>query len=204
MDHTLRLIQYNWVVLAYNFNIVILVLINGELSIGAFLLTILFQFYLCYYLALSFYSYICWVPTISLLNLAIFPCYSNLLLRRRGWTGILQRGVLSYVLPRWPFLWCYGVFRYFVSLRVVIVFRDITYVIIILYSWHLVICEHFWRYVWNNWSWVLHRMSTWFWHKNRVWQEHGQEGFSTRILLADDCQRRNANRKVLQRMSILH
>jgi hypothetical protein len=37
-----------------------------------------------------------------------------------------------------------------VSLRVAIVFRDITYVIIILYSWHLVICEHFWPYVWNN------------------------------------------------------
>jgi hypothetical protein len=32
------------------------------------------------------------------------PCYfplrySNLLLRRRGWTGILRRGVLDYVLP---------------------------------------------------------------------------------------------------------
>jgi hypothetical protein len=30
MDHTLRLIQYNWVVLAYNFNVVIWVLIIGE------------------------------------------------------------------------------------------------------------------------------------------------------------------------------
>jgi hypothetical protein len=36
VDHTLRLIQHNWVVLAYNFNVVILVLINGELSIGSF------------------------------------------------------------------------------------------------------------------------------------------------------------------------
>jgi hypothetical protein len=35
VDHTLRLIQHNWVVLAYNFNVVILVLIIGELSIGA-------------------------------------------------------------------------------------------------------------------------------------------------------------------------
>jgi hypothetical protein len=34
----------------------------------------------------------------------------------------------------------------------------------------MVICEHFWPYVWNNWSWVMHMMSTWFWHKNRVWQ----------------------------------
>jgi hypothetical protein len=53
------------------------------------------------------------------------------------------------VLPRVSFLWSYGVFRYSVPLRVVIVFRDITYVII-LYSWHLVIYEHFWSYVWNN------------------------------------------------------
>jgi hypothetical protein len=35
MDHTLRLIQHNWVVLAYNLNVVILVLIIGESSIGA-------------------------------------------------------------------------------------------------------------------------------------------------------------------------
>jgi hypothetical protein len=35
MDHTLRLIQHNWVLLAYNFNVVFLVLIIGESSIGA-------------------------------------------------------------------------------------------------------------------------------------------------------------------------
>jgi hypothetical protein len=35
VDRTLRLIQHNWVVLAYNFNVVILVLIIGELSISA-------------------------------------------------------------------------------------------------------------------------------------------------------------------------
>jgi hypothetical protein len=35
VDHALRLIQHNWVVLAYNFHVVILVLIIGELSIGA-------------------------------------------------------------------------------------------------------------------------------------------------------------------------
>jgi hypothetical protein len=144
VDHTLRLIQHNWVVLAYNLSVVILVLINGELSICAFLLTILVQFYPCYYLALSFYSCTCWVPTIIVLNLAIFPCYSNWLLRRRRWTIILWWGVLGYVLPHLPFLWSYGVFRCSVSLRVGIVFRDITYIIIILYLWHLIICEHFW------------------------------------------------------------
>jgi hypothetical protein len=35
VDHTFWLIQHNWVVLAYNFNVVILVLILGESSIGA-------------------------------------------------------------------------------------------------------------------------------------------------------------------------
>jgi hypothetical protein len=59
VDHTLRLIQHNCVVLAYNFNVVVLVLIIGESSIGAFLLTILLLFYPCYYLALSFYPYTC-------------------------------------------------------------------------------------------------------------------------------------------------
>jgi hypothetical protein len=34
----LGLIQHNWIVLAYNFNVVILVLIIGESCIGAFLL----------------------------------------------------------------------------------------------------------------------------------------------------------------------
>jgi hypothetical protein len=71
----------------------------------------------------------------SVLNLAIFPYYSNLVLRRRGWTGILRRGVLGYVLPRLLFLWGYGVFCYSVLLRVILVFRDTIYVIIIiLYS----------------------------------------------------------------------
>jgi hypothetical protein len=56
LDHTLELIQHNWVVLAYNFNVVILVLIIGESCISAFLLILLLHFYPCYYLALSFYS----------------------------------------------------------------------------------------------------------------------------------------------------
>jgi hypothetical protein len=36
VDHTLRLIEHNWVVLSYNLNVVILVLIIGDSSIGAF------------------------------------------------------------------------------------------------------------------------------------------------------------------------
>jgi hypothetical protein len=35
VDHTLSLIQHNWVVLAYNFNVAILVLLIAESSIGA-------------------------------------------------------------------------------------------------------------------------------------------------------------------------
>jgi hypothetical protein len=101
--------------------------------------------YPCYYLALWFYSYTCWVPIITVLSLAIFPCYSNLLLRRRGWTGILRRGVLGYVLSRLSFMWSYGVFRCSVPLRIVIVFRDTIYVIIILYSWHLLSVNIFGR-----------------------------------------------------------
>jgi hypothetical protein len=62
-----------------------------------------------------------------------FPYNSNLLLRRRRWTGILQWGILWYALPWLPFLWCYGVFQCFISLKVVWVFKDIIYVIIILY-----------------------------------------------------------------------
>jgi hypothetical protein len=118
-------------------------LIIGESSICAFLLTILLQFYSCYHIASSFYFCTCWVPTISVLNLAIFPSSSKLLLRRWGWTGILWRRALGYVLPRLSFLWSYGVFRCSVLLRVVIVFRDIIYEINILFSWNLVICEHF-------------------------------------------------------------
>jgi hypothetical protein len=117
VDYTLRLTQHNWIVLTYNFNLVILVLLIEESSICAFLLTILLQFYSYYYLTLSFYSCTCWVPIISVLNIAIFPCYSNLLLRRWRWTGILRWGVLGYISPRLPFPWSYGVFRYSVSLE---------------------------------------------------------------------------------------
>jgi hypothetical protein len=147
VDHTLRLIQYNWVVLAYNFNVVIWVLIIREVG----------------YRCISAYPFIpvlsLVLPCIIILFLHLLStnhkctqtCYFPLLLRRRGSTGILRRGVLGYVLPRLSFQWCYGVFHCSVPLRVIIVFRDTIYVIIIiLYSWHLVICEHFWSYVWNN------------------------------------------------------
>jgi hypothetical protein len=59
----------------------------------------------CHYLYISFIYYTCWVPTISVLNLAIFPCYSNLLLKKRRWAGILWWRVLGYVLPQLLFLY---------------------------------------------------------------------------------------------------
>jgi hypothetical protein len=74
---------------------------------------------------------------LSVLNLTIFPCHSNLLLRRRRWTEILRWRVLGYASPRLPFLWCYGVFRCSVSPRVALVFKDINYVIIILYIYDI-------------------------------------------------------------------
>jgi hypothetical protein len=133
VDHTLRLIQHNWVVLAYNFNVVILVLIIGKsyrcISAYPFItvLSLLLPCIIILFLNLLSTNHKCIQP-------CYFPCYSNLLLRRRGWTEILQRGVLGYVLPQLLFLWCYGVFHCSVPLRVIIVFRDTTYVIIILYS----------------------------------------------------------------------
>jgi hypothetical protein len=119
----------------------------------------------CHYLYKSFIYCTCWVPTISVLNLAIFPSYSSLLLRRRRWSRIHWWGVLGYMLPRLLFLWCYGVFCYSISLRDILVFKDTIYVIIIIYIHDIWLCEDFWPYVWNNWSWVMHTMSTWFWHK---------------------------------------
>jgi hypothetical protein len=124
----------------------------------------------CHYLYISFISCTYWVPTISVLNLTIFPLLLKPAAQKEKMDWNYSTRVLGYVLPWLMFLWCYGIFRCSILLRVILVFRDIIYVIIILYSWQLIICEHFWSYVWNNWSWVMHTMSTWFWHKNRVWQ----------------------------------
>jgi hypothetical protein len=76
VDHTLRLILHIWIVLAYNFNIVILALIIGESCIDAFLLIIL--------LVLSLL-----LPCIIILFLHLLstnhkctqPCYFPLLLK---------------------------------------------------------------------------------------------------------------------------
>jgi hypothetical protein len=99
------------------------------------------------------------------------PCYFPLLLKsaiqkeRMHWNSSTRSSRLRVAPVVVPMeLWS-------LPLRIVIVFRDTIYVIIILYSWHFDTCEPFWPYVWYNWSWVMHTMSTWFWCKNRVWQK---------------------------------
>jgi hypothetical protein len=164
LGHTLGLIQHKWIVLAYNFNVTILVLIIGESCIGAFLLMLLFSFIL----VVTLHYHI--MHLLSTNHKCTQPCYFPLLLKptaqkeRMDWnssTRCSRLRVAPVVVP--VVLWS-------LPLRVVIFFGDTIYVIIILYSWHFVICEHFWSYVLNNWSWVMHTMSTWFWHKNWVWQ----------------------------------
>jgi hypothetical protein len=76
VNRTLRLIQHNSVVLAYNFNTVILMLIIGESSIGAFLLTIYYSFILVITLHYHF------IPALTESNhKCTQPCYFPLLLK---------------------------------------------------------------------------------------------------------------------------
>jgi hypothetical protein len=121
------------VVLTYNFNFRKWKLINHQAKCRCIFAYCLMPYLLWYYLYIWFIYCTSGVLTICVLNLAIFPCYSNLLLRRRRWTEILRFGVLGYALPRLLFLWCYGVFHCSVLLRVILVFKDIIYVITILY-----------------------------------------------------------------------
>jgi hypothetical protein len=99
-----------WLVLTCNFNLVNSMLIINESSICAFLLIAWYLIYLVITLCISFISCTCWVPTISVLNLAIFPCHSNLLLRSWRRSRILRYGVLGERLPLIDCLWSYGVF----------------------------------------------------------------------------------------------
>jgi hypothetical protein len=145
------------------------VLIIWESSLSAFLLTALYHNYLVITHCISFYSCTCWAPTTGVLNLAISPYYTNPLLRRWRWTGILRRGVIGCALPWLLFLWCYGVFVVPFLKRVALVFRDIIYIINILYSWQLVICEHFMSVCVEQLILGAHAMRTWFCLQNRVW-----------------------------------
>jgi hypothetical protein len=100
-----------------------------------------------------------------------FPCCTNLLLRRWRWTRFLRWGVLDYALPQLMFLWCYRVFRCSIFLESHLVFKDIIYVINILYSSHLIICEQFWFVCVEQLILGIHTMSTRFCLQNWVWQK---------------------------------
>jgi hypothetical protein len=114
VDHTLRLIQHNWVVLAYNFNVVILVLIMEESCIGAFL-------HILFIIMLSLL-----LPCIITLFLHLLstnhkytqPCYFPLLLKpatqkeRIDWNSSMRSSrlrVASVVIPM--VLWSLPLFR---------------------------------------------------------------------------------------------
>jgi hypothetical protein len=77
VDRTLRLIQHNWVVLAYNRNVVTLVLIIGESSIGAIsvyhLITVLSLLLPC--------IIILFLHLLSTDHMCTQPCYFPLLLK---------------------------------------------------------------------------------------------------------------------------
>jgi hypothetical protein len=77
VDHTLRLIQHNWIVLAYNLNVVILVLIIRELSIGA-----ISAYHFISVLSLLLpYIIILFFHLLSTNHKCIQPCYFLLLLK---------------------------------------------------------------------------------------------------------------------------
>jgi hypothetical protein len=73
----LRLIQYNWLVLAYNFNVVILVLIIGESSIRAISA---YHFITVLFLLLS-HIIILFLHLLSTNHKCTQPCYFPLLLK---------------------------------------------------------------------------------------------------------------------------
>jgi hypothetical protein len=96
VEHNLRLIQHNWVVLAYNSNILISVLIIGESSISA-----IFAYYFITVLSLL-------LPCIIILFLHLLstnykctqPCYFPLLLKltaqkeKMDWNFLMRSSML--------------------------------------------------------------------------------------------------------------
>jgi hypothetical protein len=94
----------------FNFHLVNRMLINCELSIGVFLHLTLLYLYLWYYTLHIITFCTCWVSTISVLNLTISFCCTNLLLRSWMRFWILWWGVLGEWLLSVDCLWSYGVF----------------------------------------------------------------------------------------------
>jgi hypothetical protein len=115
----------------------------------------------------------CWVPIISVLNITIFSCYSNLPLRRWKWTEILRRVVLCLRCPS-CFPVVYVAFLCSAFVRVVLVFWR--YYLCNNYTLFmtLAICEHFFYLaMWNKWSWA---------HMQWVFDFGRKTGYDTRLL----------------------
>jgi hypothetical protein len=133
----------------------------------------------CYYTLHIIYSCSCWVPTISILSLTIFPCYSNLLLRRWRWTGILQWGVLELRCPDCIFPWTTKSSDVLLPWECRLVFErhylcnNYTFIRGI---WHVV--NTFYSYVWNKCSWAHMRWVFGFGRKTR-YDRSGTRAVST-------------------------
>jgi hypothetical protein len=94
----------------------------SESIIGVFLLTALYLIYLVIPLHIIYFLHL-----LSTNHKCTQPCYFPLLLKPAAqketmdWNSLMRS--LGYASPRLPFLWCYGVFRYFISQRVILVFK---------------------------------------------------------------------------------
>jgi hypothetical protein len=118
VDHTLRLIQHNYVVLAYNLNVIILVLIIGESSIGAIsayhFITILSLLLPC--------IIILFLHLLSNNHKSTQPCYFPLLLKpaaqkeKIDYNSSMRSSMLRVVLVAVPVeLWSLPLFRFIES-----------------------------------------------------------------------------------------
>jgi hypothetical protein len=87
----------------FNFHEVNRMLITCESSVGAFLHLTLLYLYLWYYNMHIIIYCTCWVPTLSVLNLAISPCSTNLLLRSwmRFWDSLMRSSRRAITPGRW-------------------------------------------------------------------------------------------------------
>jgi hypothetical protein len=147
------------------------VLITCESSICAFSTYNLNTTLPYYYTMPILISCTCWVLTISVLNIAIFPLLLKLAAQKMKivWNSLMRSSRLA--LPRLHIPMDYGVFHCSTSVRESFsLLKDNIYLMIILYSWHLALL------------WILmfvcmeilflgtHAMSIGFWSQNWVWQ----------------------------------
>jgi hypothetical protein len=104
VDHTLRLIQHNQVVLAYNFNVVILMLIIRESSISA---NYAYHFIIVLSLLLP-YIIILFLHLLSTNHKCTQPCYFPLLLKpaaqkeKMDWNSLTRSSGLRVALVAIP------------------------------------------------------------------------------------------------------